>query len=293
MDEKQAIRSIDKFINMRFYHYALMINGKWGCGKTHFVQNTLIPHIKATKYSGKEKDVNYVSLYGINNTESITEQLCSQAIKDYVQKRNDKIKMEGKAVGIASVILGTAIKWGLAKADISTDRMDKIIELLPDYDNNVIIFDDLERCCCDVNEVLGFINNFIEHSNAAVIIIANEEEIGNWSDETNTALQLMIALNERIDIPVVSLDLARQDFKPFSRPCYAGNGNGKQELKSQSGVVHAASQITVPVAESNVQLLLKRDSHILTPLIDTVRISGCLSLDLDVIIIIEDYRQIS
>lgn len=236
MDEKQAIRSIDKFINMRFYHYALMINGKWGCGKTHFVQNTLIPHIKATKYSGKEKDVNYVSLYGINNTESITEQLCSQAIKDYVQKRNDKIKMEGKAVGIASVILGTAIKWGLAKADISTDRMDKIIELLPDYDNNVIIFDDLERCCCDVNEVLGFINNFIEHSNAAVIIIANEEEIGNWSDETNTALQLMIALNERIDIPVPTNE---ESFLPqiASRKSKKDNGLTLDQLNKMRSMI--------------------------------------------------------
>ena len=150
MNDRQAIESIDKFISMRFYHYALMINGKWGCGKTHFVQNTLIPHIKETKYGGKEKDVNYVSLYGIKNTESITEQLCSQAIKDYVQKRNGRIKTDGKVAGIASVILGTAIKWGLAKADISSDGMDRIIELLPDYDNNVIIFDDLERCCCDI-----------------------------------------------------------------------------------------------------------------------------------------------
>lgn len=202
MDDQQAIQTIDNFISMRFYHYALMINGKWGCGKTHFVQNVLIPHIMETDYVGIKKDVNYVSLYGIRNAESITEQLCSQAIKDYIRKRNDKIKTEGKMAGITSIILSTAIKWGMAKADVSSDGLNKIVELLPNYDNNVIIFDDLERCCCDVNEVLGFINNFIEHSNAAVIIVANEEEIGNWTNETNTALEMMIALDDRLNVQI-------------------------------------------------------------------------------------------
>ena len=226
MNDQQAIQAIDKFISMRFYHYALMINGKWGCGKTHFVQNVLIPHIKETAFGETKKDVNYVSLYGIKSAESITEQLCSQAIKDYIHRRNDKIKTEGKMTGVTSIILSTAIKWGMTKADISSDEMNKIVELLPNYDNNVIIFDDLERCCCDVNEVLGFINNFIEHSNAAVIIIANEEEIGNWTNETNTVLEMMIALDERLS---VQMPTNQKDL--FSDLINAKGNSNKQTLE--------------------------------------------------------------
>lgn len=202
MNDKQAIEAIDKYISKRFYQYAVMINGTWGCGKTFFVQHVLIPHINESKYNGEQKDINYISLYGLKSAEEITEQLCSQAIKDYIHKKNKRINTEGKMAGITSIIFGMAIKWGMAKVDASPDGMDKIIELLPNYDNNVIIFDDLERCCCDVNEILGFINNFIEHSNAAVIIIANEEEIGNWTSETNNTLEMMVALNEKLVVPV-------------------------------------------------------------------------------------------
>ena len=40
-----------------------------------------------------------------------------------------------------------------------------------------MIFDDLERCHIPVNDVLGYINQFVEHHGHKAIIIANEDEI--------------------------------------------------------------------------------------------------------------------
>ena len=42
----------------------------------------------------------------------------------------------------------------------------------------ILVFDDLERCNMDINRVLGYINRFVEHDGAKVIIIADQEKIG-------------------------------------------------------------------------------------------------------------------
>ena len=44
---------------------------------------------------------------------------------------------------------------------------------------DLYIFDDLERCEAPINKVLGYINQFVEHDDAKVIIVANEQEIGS------------------------------------------------------------------------------------------------------------------
>ena len=42
---------------------------------------------------------------------------------------------------------------------------------------NILIFDDLERCSINIVDLLGYINNFVEHQSYKVILIANEEEL--------------------------------------------------------------------------------------------------------------------
>ena len=44
-------------------------------------------------------------------------------------------------------------------------------------DDKVLCFDDLERANIDVIDILGYINNFVEHDGIKTIIICNEEEL--------------------------------------------------------------------------------------------------------------------
>lgn len=83
-------------------HYALLINGKWGSGKTYFVRETLIPHIKESDH-----DVNYLSLYGIRSTDEISRMLCVQAIKNKVPV------LESKGSQIATKVLSSIFKGGM------------------------------------------------------------------------------------------------------------------------------------------------------------------------------------
>lgn len=189
------ITEIDKFIHNRTYHYALMINGKWGSGKTFFVKKTLIEHIKATS----SLDVNYISLYGISSTSEVSEMLCVQAIRDKTPESISEA-FDKKGGQIVSRIASILLKIGMNKFGAPENATDDILALLPDYNNNVIIFDDLERCGCDINEVLGYINDFVEHTDASVIVVANEDEIGKWQLDRNPELQTLIALDPHIEI---------------------------------------------------------------------------------------------
>ncbi len=199
------IEAIDGFINNRIYHYALLINGKWGSGKTYYVKKTIIPHIKE---SGR--DVNYLSLYGIKSTDEISQMLCIQAIKDKTPEMA-KTVLDSKGGQITMKMLSAVFRGGMNIVGAGDTGIKGILQLLPDYNNNVIIFDDLERCCCPINEVLGYINNFVEHSDASVILVANEEEIGKWQLDRNPEMQTLIAMDFRVnvDLPPTMEDFIR------------------------------------------------------------------------------------
>ena len=195
MKNEQILSAIDNFIANRLYHYALMINGSWGCGKTYFTNEVLIPYLRKER----KLDVNYISLYGIKDPDEIANKLCERAIRDKITQKTGK-NTEGRGAQIAGLVISKLLKYGIRKVDIDTSDLDGISEILPNYDNNVIIFDDLERCQCDVCAVLGYINDFVEHSDASVIIIANEDEIGKGNLEENQELQMLVALNKRLNL---------------------------------------------------------------------------------------------
>lgn len=203
MKDQQILSIVDTFIADRIYHYALMINGSWGSGKTYFANNVLIPHLR----DEKKFDVNYVSLYGIKDPDDISDKLCERAIRDKITQKTGK-NTDGKGAQIATLVIGKLLKYGFKKLDAEEDSLKSIADILPNYDNNVIIFDDLERCQCDICSVLAYINNFVEHSDASVIIVANEEEIGTHNLEDNQELQMMVVLNPRLRFKLPPATLA-------------------------------------------------------------------------------------
>ena len=67
----------------------------------------------------------------------------------------------------------------------------------------IFIFDDIERCDCSLNEILGFINGLVEHEGVKVILVANEKEIQIKEEIDRKELQYLVALNEEIEYPNV------------------------------------------------------------------------------------------
>ena len=209
MKGNEIVSAVDQFIENRMYHYALMIKGEWGIGKTYFINNELKEHIQNKEYilSNNDKnavklDVIYVSLYGINDISTLGNTLLFLELKNKAEKTT-RIDLDQKLVKGVWKTGGIIARTALAtKFDIKIDDYKELLELIPNYDDNVVIFDDLERCGCDINETLGFINEFVEHSNAAVIIVANETEIGKCQLDNNKELQVLVASEKGIHIEI-------------------------------------------------------------------------------------------
>ncbi len=60
-------------------------------------------------------------------------------------------------------------------------------------DDKVLCFDDLERANVDVIDILGYINNFVEHDHIKTIIICNEKELSTKIKNSNLEMKTFIA----------------------------------------------------------------------------------------------------
>ncbi|MGB6188969.1 MAG: P-loop NTPase fold protein [Aeromonas molluscorum] len=151
--------------------YAVLLKGKWGTGKTWFINQTL------KSLAQEDGKYLYVSLYGITSFEEIEDEFFKQ-LHPLLSSRS--MALTGK---IAKGLLKATLKIDLdgdGKTDGSVSAQAPELNL-PDYLTNtsgfVIVFDDLERASINLESLLGYINHYVEHQGYKVIIVANEEEI--------------------------------------------------------------------------------------------------------------------
>ena len=167
------IEGISNYLEMKTTG-ALMITGHWGCGKTYFIKNEVIPYTQ--KVLGK--NLIMVSLFGINDLSEIPERVLYAYWDAYGKDKT------GFNLGrVADVIAKMADSIPKLKEYVDIDKMlgrgQGIYKLIP---NDVIIcLDDLERVVdsIDINNVLGVINELVENLEYKVIVIANEGFIKN------------------------------------------------------------------------------------------------------------------
>ena len=74
------LKDIMDYISLKNPGGALLINGEWGCGKTYYINNTLIPMYEELVFVK-------VSLFGLNSYEDlisrVKEGYITQQIKEY------------------------------------------------------------------------------------------------------------------------------------------------------------------------------------------------------------------
>ena len=206
---EDLVESILDYIRADYTDYAIMINGEWGSGKTYFWNHKVKNKIESMELNGRRYKTIYMSLYGISNLEEIskkifieTTQLMDKNLKKFMSS-NDQINIPEYA------------KTGLDMANFFgvTQNGDKV-----DYkeffstDDKVLCFDDLERANVDVIDILGYINNFVEHDHIKTIIICNEKELSTKLKNSNLEMKTFIAtylldkegsLTKKTDKPMV------------------------------------------------------------------------------------------
>ncbi|MCI8636956.1 MAG: hypothetical protein HFJ36_03765 [Clostridia bacterium] len=159
-------------------------------GKTHFWNNKIRKKIESLELSGKRYTTIYMSLYGISNLEEISKKIFIET----TQLMDKNLRRFMDANGQTSI--PEYAKTGIDMANFFgvTQNGDRV-----DYgeffstDDKVLCFDDLERANVDVIDILGYINNFVEHDHIKTIIICNEKELSTKLKSSNLEMKTFIA----------------------------------------------------------------------------------------------------
>ncbi len=187
---EDLVESILDYIRSDYTDYAIMINGEWGSGKTYFWNHKIRNKIESMTVNGKKITTIYMSLYGISNLEEIskkifieTTQLMDKNLKRYMDLNEQTFIPEYAKTG-----LDMANFFGVTQ---NGDKVD--YENFFSTDDKVLCFDDLERANVDVIDILGYINNFVEHDHIKTIIICNEKELSTKLKSSNLEMKTFIA----------------------------------------------------------------------------------------------------
>lgn len=187
---EDLVESILDYIRADYTDYAIMINGEWGSGKTYFWNNKIRKRIDGMQFNGRQYSTIYMSLYGISNLEDIskkifieTTQLMDKNLKKYMYAKGQSAIPEYAKTG-----LDMANFFGVTQ---NGDKVD--YEKFFSTDDKVLCFDDLERANVDVIDILGYINNFVEHDHIKTIIICNEKELSTKLKSSNLEMKTFIA----------------------------------------------------------------------------------------------------
>lgn len=193
LTEEEIKNELNYYIYNVNIKYAVLLNGSWGSGKTYFVKNFIekleddYKKDKDTKY----KKPLYISLYGLSNVLEIKNKILLSLIK------NKKFKKMLPLIDLCAEV-GSEFVSSKTFIQNSNRKIDKIIDYFYKIDNSIIFFDDLERCNININTILGYINELVEHKNVKVIIISDENKIGTISYSNNTELKYLVALSNNI-----------------------------------------------------------------------------------------------
>jgi hypothetical protein len=159
---------LDNYIRKEHTDFAILIDGKWGSGKSYFIANNFKEQlIEINKfYKGNEFSIAYISLYGLGSVDQLRERVFL-AVNPKLAKQSISRKLVRAIVNQSAEYLGIG--------SIGKDIVN-IFGGIPK--NKILVFDDLERAESTImNQLLGFINNYTEHQNLKVLILADEEKI--------------------------------------------------------------------------------------------------------------------
>lgn len=171
--------------------YALLLKGKWGSGKTWFV-NKHLSMSQSTKFKYL-----YVSLYGISSFDEIDNELFRKlhpflSSKPVLLAR--QITTSFAKLALKFDIDGDGVRDGNVSLSIPNLELEKNFS---DPSKYILVFDDLERTSLDIEKVLGYINYFVEHQGCKVVIVSNETKI-NSKDESDEKEKRYFKIKEKL-----------------------------------------------------------------------------------------------
>lgn len=230
--EEILLEQIKAYIEEDRISQAILINGEWGVGKTHFIQRKLMPMLELigkedqsrVDYKVKKEIARtiYISLYGVTSqgeimekisegfltnivaepetiTSSVTKSLLKKieniAPPTEINRKKKHFNLGGLAFSIAKDTVKNGVIAGKLGEHIQVS-LSSVYECIL-QEKIVLIFDDLERVSLDMQETLGYFNNLVENNDAKVIIVANEQKIEHLCNDVSNKCAVYREIKEK------------------------------------------------------------------------------------------------
>lgn len=276
-NNNHVINYLDYYLNLDNPEYAVLINGDWGIGKTFLIKEYVTrlsrkdisddKKIKITcqkswfrcklsrrrvKFQNKEKPekkIVHVSLNGLRSGAEINEAITEEV---YPIWKNKWIKTISR-VGSESIKIAAKTHM----VDLDSLNVKKLFNLR--RSSITYIFDDLERCSMPLEDILGYINTFVEYDHCNVLIIANEEEIRKKYLQANNESQTNDkCIYDRIKEKVIGKTLTLMPETERALDCFLKNLDESSQslLKWESLIMDIYK-----VSEINNLRILKQSIH--------------------------------
>lgn len=156
-----------EYLKSRTTFYALLINGAWGSGKT-FLWKVELERVAQIE----DFRTIYISLNGISKIDQLEYQMFVKLLPLLNKVDNKHVK------NFAAVFSNILNKLSSNYLKIGLNELFKGASIDSyNFSKHVICFDDLERCQIPVKEVLGYINNYVEHKAIKTVIMADESNM--------------------------------------------------------------------------------------------------------------------
>ena len=158
----------DKFIDLLRKESAIcmVLNGKWGVGKTYFWQKF------AERNSKKlNKKFTYISIFGKDDIKQIKQEIKVQAYR--IRRTISEISKNAKKLRFDKILDEVTPKLGSAIIECISFFEKK------DFENIVICFDDFERLSnkLSLKDIFGLISEIKEQKNCHIVMIFNAGEL--------------------------------------------------------------------------------------------------------------------
>ena len=186
-NNKHIADFLDGFLNVSNKpDYAVLITGDWGSGKTHFIKKYLGGDKKIVEnwLTDCEKHiVLYVSLFGTKSRADMDSRVLEKLHPILMSKKikvfTSSFPIIGMIAGASSPVPGGAVVGERIGKDFQCFTEAFRESLLKekqekDFKNLVVVFDDVERADMPLPELLGYLNEYVEHLQVPCILLADE-----------------------------------------------------------------------------------------------------------------------
>lgn len=173
-------QQIDNYINDNIFKSVLLINGKWGSGKSHFIK----------RYFEKNKKLRsiYIDLDGTRSISGI-QKLINMG---FVAKNEEDEELSKGLVNIDDVRASFNV-FGV-RLDVK-DSLDSLINAVGKKrianEKCVLIFDNIEKTTCNPKDIFNLISDYLR-SSIKIIVLANPND---FNSEYRTLLNDFISKN--------------------------------------------------------------------------------------------------